>query len=77
MLHSGTAKAGTDYSNTATSGTATIAAGAMGTTVQVLVYAKSVTSDKSFTISIGTSSTPLPAHTKFSRTSATATLLRG
>jgi hypothetical protein len=76
VLHSGTAKAGSDYS-TPTSGTATIAANSMGTTVQVLVYAKDVTSDKSFTISIGSSSTPLPAHTKFSKTSATATILRG
>jgi Calx-beta domain-containing protein len=76
VLHSGTAKAGSDYS-TPTSGTATIAAHSMGTTVQVLVYAKNVTSDKSFTIAIGPSSTPLPAHTKFSKTSATTTILRG
>jgi chitinase len=75
-LHAGTAKIDSDYS-TPTSGTVTIAANSMGATVDVLVYAKAATSDKAFTISIGTSSTPLPSHTKFSRTSATATILMG
>ena len=75
-LRAGTAKLNADYGGP-TSGTATISANSIGTSVGVLVYAKSATSDRSFTITIGTSSTPLPPHTKFSRTSATGTILRG